>query len=124
MSRNDDKLDLFCDVSMIHEAAVRQVFDLMPEPAVISELSDLFKVFGDPTRVRILHALSISELCVCDLSAILSMSQSAVSHQLRVLKTARLVKNRRDGKVIYYSLLDEHVRSILKVGSEHIAEDR
>lgn len=117
-----DDRDLFCDLPMIHEEAVRRVFDLMPDEEGLTGLAELFKVFGDPTRIRILQALRHSELCVCDLSAILSMSQSAMSHQLRILKSARLVKNRREGRVVYYSLLDQHVEKILDVGGEHLAE--
>ncbi len=120
---HDDELDrLVCDVPLIHEEAVRKVFARMPDPTRLAGLADLFRVFGDPTRVRILQALRHSELCVCDLSAILSMSQSAISHQLRILKSARLVKNRREGRVVYYSLQDDHVKKILDIGSEHLGE--
>lgn len=85
-------------------------------------LADLFKVFGDPTRLRILHALSGQELCVCDIAGALGMTQSAISHQLRVLKQSQLVKFRRDGKAIYYSLADGHVHTILAQGLEHVTE--
>lgn len=85
-------------------------------------LSDLFKVFGDPTRIRILHALSCQELCVCDIADTLGMTQSAISHQLRVLKQSRLVNYRREGKTIYYSLADNHVHTILAQGLEHVME--
>lgn len=122
MHPSPDDRDIFCDIPMIHEQAVRQVYESMPPEARLVELADFFKVFGDPTRVRILCALHHSELCVCDLSALLGMSQSAVSHQLRVLKAARLVKNRREGKVIYYALMDHHVKEILDVGSQHLDE--
>lgn len=88
----------------------------------VSDLAELFKIFGDPTRIRILHAMSDSELCVNDIAGRLQMSQSSVSHQLRILKTSKLVKSRRDGKSIFYSLDDEHVRSILNMGMEHIME--
>lgn len=114
--------DMFCDVPMIHEEVVRRVFKLLPGEDTTTGLAEIFKVFGDPTRVRILQALRHSELCVCDLSALLSMSQSAVSHQLRILRGARLVRNRREGRVIYYSLMDDHVKTILDVGSEHLSE--
>lgn len=117
-----DDQDLFCDLPMIHEEAVRRVSGLMPDEDSLTGLAEFFKVFGDPTRIRILSALRHSELCVCDLSAILAMSQSAVSHQLRVLKSARLVKNRREGRVVYYSLLDQHLEKILDVGREHLTE--
>ncbi len=85
-------------------------------------LADLFKIFGDPTRIRILHALSMQELCVCDIAETLGMTQSAISHQLRVLKQTHLVKYRRDGKAIYYSLADDHVYTILAQGLEHVTE--
>ena len=88
----------------------------------LHHLADLFKVFGDPTRIRILHTLSIRELCVCDIARTLNMTQSAVSHQLRILKQFHLVKYRRDGKTIYYSLADAHIQSILNQGMEHITE--
>ncbi len=114
--------DMFCDVPMIHEKVVRRVFELLPGEDTTTGLAEIFKVFGDPTRVRILQALRHSELCVCDLSALLSMSQSAVSHQLRILRGARLVRNRREGRVIYYSLMDDHVKTILDVGNEHLSE--
>ncbi|HPX92732.1 MAG TPA: metalloregulator ArsR/SmtB family transcription factor [Bacillota bacterium] len=124
MDGKADQDNFCCDFPMIHEESVRHVLDLMPETENLSELAELFKVFGDFTRIRILQALRHSELCVCDLAAILSMSQSAVSHQLRILKSARLVKNRRQGRVVYYSLLDQHVKKILDVGHEHLEEDK
>ncbi|MCA5960601.1 metalloregulator ArsR/SmtB family transcription factor [Blautia sp. RD014234] len=85
-------------------------------------LADLFKVFGDPTRIRILYALSAGELCVCDIASVLNMTQSAISHQLRVLKQIKLVKFRREGKTVYYSLADAHVETILSQGLEHVQE--
>ncbi|MCC8064835.1 MAG: metalloregulator ArsR/SmtB family transcription factor, partial [Clostridiales bacterium] len=97
-----------CETNVIHEQNVAKVRLAMPDEDPIYEVAELFKVFGDSTRARIICALTISELCVCDLSCILNMSQSAVSHQLRILKQARIVKNRREGKVVYYSLDDEH----------------
>ena len=87
------------------------------------QLADLFKVFGDPTRIRILAILSKQELCVQDIADALSMTQSAISHQLRILKQSALVKFRREGKTIYYSLADDHVRTIINQGREHIEED-
>jgi len=119
INRKDDSL---CEFPMIHEEAVRKARKEMPDEEYLFELAEFFKVFGDSTRIRLLFALHDSELCVCDLSAILSMSQSAISHQLRVLKSARLVRSRRDGKVVYYSLDDEHVKDILDVGMEHLNE--
>ncbi|MCI8324331.1 MAG: winged helix-turn-helix transcriptional regulator [Lachnospiraceae bacterium] len=85
-------------------------------------LAELFKIFGDPTRIRILYAMLDTERCVNDIAGVLEMSQSSVSHQLRILKTSKLVKSRREGKSIFYSLDDEHVRSILNMGMEHIME--
>jgi ArsR family transcriptional regulator len=96
----------------------------MPEDSFVYDLSDFFKVLGDSTRIRILHALSLSEMCVCDLSCLLGMNQSAVSHQLKVLKMSRLVRNRKDGKVAYYMLADEHVRDIFECGALHITEKK
>lgn len=88
----------------------------------VSDLAELFKIFGDPTRIRILYAMLETELCVNDIAACLQMSQSSVSHQLRILKSSKLVKSRREGKLIFYSLDDDHVRSILSMGMEHIME--
>lgn len=112
-----------CDCSVIHQDAVSLVKANMPDEDPIYEVAELFKVFGDSTRARIICALSISELCVCDLSAILNMSQSAISHQLRILKQARMVKNRRSGKSVYYSLTDDHIRQLFATGFEHVMED-
>lgn len=89
---------------------------------VLYNLADLFKIFGDPTRIRILYALSAQELCVCDIADALEMTQSAISHQLRILKQVHLVKGRRDGKTIYYSLADSHVQTILAQGLDHVTE--
>lgn len=89
----------------------------------IEDLAELFKVFGDSTRIRILFVLFESEFCVCDLAATLNMTQSAISHQLKILKQSKLVKSRREGKSIFYSLADDHVRTIIAQGSEHIEED-
>ena len=88
------------------------------------ELSEFFKFFGDTTRIRILYVLFEKEVCVCDIAEILGMTLSAISHQLRILKTARLVKHRRDGKTVYYSLADDHVKTILGMGMEHRKEKR
>lgn len=112
-----------CDCNVIHEDAVALVRSKMPEEDPIYEVAELFKVFGDSTRARIICALSISELCVCDLSCLLNMSQSAISHQLRILKQARIVKNRRSGKSIYYSLDDEHIQRLFATAFEHVMED-
>ena len=96
--------------------------NVIPDPQTLQNLADLFKVFGDPTRIRILYALSAQELCVCDIAEILQMTQSAISHQLRVLKQMHLVKFRREGKTVFYSLADDHVYTILNQGIEHVKE--
>lgn len=111
-----------CDCTVIHEDLVEEVRKNMPQEELLYDLAEFFKVFGDSTRVRILWALDESEMCVCDIAVLLNMTQSAISHQLRVLKQARLVKNRREGKVVYYSLDDDHVRSIFDQGLTHIKE--
>jgi DNA-binding transcriptional ArsR family regulator len=94
----------------------------MHDEQTIVELAETFKVLSEPTRVRILHALSVEELCVCDISAVVQMTSSAVSHQLRILRTARLVRSRKDGKMVYYSLDDEHVRNLFEEGIRHLKE--
>jgi transcriptional regulator, ArsR family len=101
-----------CDCDVIHEDVVNQVKEKMPQEETLYDLAELFKVFGDTTRIKILWALDEAEMCVCDIAVLLNMTQSAISHQLRVLKQANLVKNRREGKVVYYSLNDEHVKQI------------
>ena len=111
-----------CETIGIHPETIYQVSTAMPEQESLSELADLFKLFGDSTRIRILWALSESEMCVCDLCALLNMKQPAVSHQLKNLKQSRIVKVRREGKVIYYSLDDTHIRTLLNMGMEHIRE--
>lgn len=109
-----------CNCNVIHGDIVERVREGMPEEEVLYSLAELFKVFGDTTRIRILYALFIEEMCVCDIAALLGMKQSAISHQLRVLKQARLVKYRRDGKIVYYSLDDDHVKNIFDQGLIHI----
>lgn len=111
-----------CDCDVIHQDVVNRVREKMPEEEILYDLAELFKVFGDSTRIRILWALEESEMCVCDIANLLNMTQSAISHQLRVLRQAALVKNRRDGKVVYYSLDDEHVQQIIDQGMTHIRE--
>lgn len=111
-----------CDSIVIHKEVVENTKTKMPDDTSLNELADFFKIFGDSTRVRILWALSLNQMCVCDIAALLNMSQSSISHQLRVLKQNKFVKNRRDGKVVYYSLLDEHISYILKQGLTHISE--
>ncbi|MCP4744642.1 MAG: helix-turn-helix transcriptional regulator [Desulfobacteraceae bacterium] len=109
-----------CEIKCIHHDIVSVVQNKLPAPGTLDRLSDFFKLFGDSTRVSILWALSESEMCVCDLCALLRMKQPAVSHQLKNLKQSRIVKNRRDGKVIYYSLDDDHIRKLLESGIDHI----
>ena len=111
-----------CDCNAIHEDIVNQVRDKMPQEESLYDLAELFKVFGDSTRIRILWALHETEMCVCDIAVLLNMTQSAISHQLRILKQANLVKNRKEGKVVYYSLVDDHVREIFDQGLIHINE--
>ena len=111
-----------CDCNVIHEDVVSRVREKMPQEETLYDLADLFKAFADSTRVRILWALDEAEMCVCDISFLLNMTQSATSHQLRILKQADLVKNRRDGKVVYYSLKDEHIKRIFDQGLVHTKE--
>ncbi len=111
-----------CGCVQVHEDAVREVLGHLPDDETLYDLAELFKVFGDSTRIKILYALFEAELCVCDISKLLGLTQSAVSHQLRVLKNSRLVKFRRDGKTVFYSLADDHVRKIIAQGMEHINE--
>lgn len=111
-----------CDIVATHEETIQKVKSGMPADKTIKELADFYKVFGDGTRVRILCALLQAEVCVCDLAELLEMTQSAISHQLRILKQMKLVKNRRDGKTVYYSLADGHIQTIISQGMEHIAE--
>ncbi|MBO6127720.1 MAG: winged helix-turn-helix transcriptional regulator [Pseudobutyrivibrio sp.] len=111
-----------CDEQCVHKELVANVLKDLPDEEVLYDLAELFKVFGDSTRVRILIALFEAELCVCDISETLNMTQSAVSHQLQILRTNKLVKSRREGKQVYYSLADEHVVTIIAQGLEHILE--
>ena len=111
-----------CEDCQIHPDRLDIVNSGMPEEEELYDLAELFKVFGDTTRIKIICALFESEMCVCDLSCLLNMTQSAISHQLRVLKSARLVKFRREGKVVYYSLDDEHIKHIYDAGLNHISE--
>lgn len=111
-----------CNCTIIHEDIISKVKESIPQEELLYDLADLFKIFGDTTRIKILCALFQAEMCVCDIAALLGMTQSSISHQLRVLKQARLVKYRRDGKVVYYSLEDEHVKHIFDQGLVHISE--
>ena len=116
------KNEEICECEVIHEETVNTVRSTFPPDETLFDLSDFYKIFGDTTRVKILYALDKSELCVCDISALLGMSVSAVSHQLHTLREADLVRSKRQGKIVYYSLADEHVKSILECGLEHIQE--
>ena len=111
------------DIAGTEDAAkIKEVTDALPDEDTLDELEELFKIFGDSTRIKILYVLHIKEMCVMDISLALGMSQSAISHQLRVLRQTRLIRSRRDGKNIYYSLADEHVHTIISMGLEHIEE--
>ena len=111
-----------CDFMHVHEDIVKKVQENMPGPEELQDLADFFKVFGDSTRIKILCMLWQSEMCVCDLAQSLRMTQSAISHQLRVLKQMKLVTNRREGKTVFYSLADGHIKTIMNQGLEHIRE--
>ena len=111
-----------CDCNSIHEEVVNAVRADMPDEETLMDVADIFKVFSDSTRIKILCALMRAEMCVCDISVLLNMTKSSVSHQLRILKQADLVKYRKDGRVIYYSLADDHVRTIFHQGLEHAIE--
>jgi len=106
----------------VHEQTVKRVNEIMPKDEELFDLAELFKVFGDSTRIRILYILFESEMCVCGIAEILGMTQSAISHQLQVLKKSKLVRFRREGKTVFYSLADSHVRTILDQGMEHVNE--
>ena len=111
-----------CDFVHVHKDIVKDVREHMPDVEKLQELADFFKVFGDSTRIRILCILLCGEMCVCDLAQTLDMTQSAISHQLRVLKQMKLVTNRREGKTVFYALADGHIRTIINQGMEHIQE--
>ena len=111
-----------CEFQFVHEDTVRRALEMMPAEDQLYDLAELFKVFGDSTRIKILYALFEAEMCVCDIAQLLGMSQSAISHQLQVLKKSKLVKYRREGKTVFYSLADSHVRTILGQGMEHVTE--
>ena len=116
------KETLVCESTVIHQEVIDQI--KLPEEEILYDLGDFFKILGDSTRIKILSALFQSEMCVCDIAALLGMTQSAISYQLRVLKQGRLVKHRKDGKVVYYSLDDDHIKHIVDQGLTHISEKR
>ena len=111
-----------CDFYQVHDDVVKAVKEKMPDEDELYDLAEIFKVFGDSTRIKILYVLFEQEMCVCDIAQLLNMTQSAMSHQLKMLKQSRLVNNRREGKAVIYSLADGHVRSIINQGLEHIKE--
>ena len=123
MQKDLDKEPVCCETVEVHEDLLRIVEQTLPEETELYDLAELFKVFGDSTRIRILFVLSSAEVCVCDLARVLKMTQSAISHQLRILKQNKLVKSRREGKSIFYSLADGHVSTIIAQGRDHIEED-
>ena len=123
MSMTGEPIDV-CEVSVIHEDVLARVRAKMPDETPVYEVSELFKVFGDSTRARIICALNVEEMCVCDLAALLGMSQSAISHQLRLLKVSRIVKCRKQGRVVYYSLDDAHIGQIFAMAFDHVMEER
>ena len=118
-----EKENMCCDTVEVHEDLLRIVHEKMPPEETMYTLAELFKVFGDSTRIRILFVLFEAEVCVCDLAKALNMTQSAISHQLRILKQSKLVKSRREGKSIFYSLADSHVRTIIAQGLDHVEEE-
>ena len=121
MKENEEKVPS-CEFHHAHEETVRKISAMMPDEDSLFDLAELYQVFGDSTRIKILYALFESEMCVCDIATLIGASMSAVSHQLRILKQASLVQYRREGKTVFYSLADDHVRSILGQGMEHISE--
>ena len=121
MNNIDDTVEC-CDCNEVHEELLKIVNETMPEETELYDLAELFKVFGDSTRIRILFVLFEAEVCVCDLAKVLNMTQSAISHQLLILKQNKLVNSRREGKSVFYSLADGHVRTIIAQGREHIEE--
>lgn len=121
MKNNEERVEC-CEFLNVHEDIVKLVTEHLPDEEQLYNLADFFKVFADSTRIKILYVLSQSEMCVCDIAQLLSATQSAVSHQLRTLKQMQLVKARREGKTVFYSLADNHIQTILSQGMEHISE--
>ena len=120
--RSKPDVEECCGFIHIHQDSIDKVDSMMPEEEKLADLAEFFRIFGDTTRIKILYVLLCCEMCVCDIAHILNISQSAVSHQLRTLKQMDLVRNRRDGKTIFYSLSDSHIKTILSQGLEHIEE--
>ncbi len=119
----DEEILDVCECREIHQDLLEKVEQAIPPEEELYDLAELFKIFGDSTRIRILFVLFEAEVCVCDLAQILHMTESAISHQLRILKANKLVKSRRSGKSVFYSLDDEHVRMIIAAGQQHIEEE-
>ena len=119
MAKKDDAR---CQETVVHQAQIERVQRKMPPDETLMDLAELFKIFGDSTRIRILYALMEGELCVCDIATLLGMSQSAISHQLRLLKQSKLVRYRREGKTVFYALSDSHVKTVIFQGLEHVEE--
>ncbi len=122
-NKNNNDIEM-CDFMHAHEDTVRSVRSRMPSDETLFDLAELYKIFGDSTRIKILYTLFESEMCVCDIASLVGVSQSAISHQLRLLKQVNLIKPRRDGKTVFYSLSDNHVRTIINNGMNHIAEKK
>ena len=122
MKRNHEHAES-CEYIHVNEDIVEKVNAQMPAEDDLADLAEFFKIFGDTTRIKMLYVLLCSEMCVCDLAQILSMTQSAISHQLRILKQMDLVKSRREGKTVFYSLSDGHIKTILSQGLDHIQEE-
>ncbi len=117
-----EREEMCCETTEVHEDLLKIVSETMPPETELYDLAELFKIFGDSTRIRILFVLFEADVCVCDLAEALHMTQSAISHQLKILKQNKLVKSRREGKSVFYSLADDHVRTIIAQGQEHIEE--
>ena len=116
MSNNE----FICDCNMIHQEVVKETLEKMPKQELFNQLAEFFKIIGDPTRTKILFALDQNEMCVCDIANVLGMTKSSISHQLAALRQSGIVKSRRDGKEVYYTLDDDHVKQVFEIGIEHI----
>ena len=121
MPGQNEPLDC-CEENQVHQDILQKVQSDLPDDEVLYDLAELFKVFGNSTRIKILYALFEAEMCVCDIADLLGLTQSAISHQLRTLKANKLVRSRREGKTVFYSLADQHVRSIIGQGMDHVME--
>jgi ArsR family transcriptional regulator, lead/cadmium/zinc/bismuth-responsive transcriptional repressor len=118
----DDENSFFCNCTVIHEDIINEVKKEITDDENLLNMSEFFKMFGDGTRLKIINALMLSEMCVCDLSALIGMNQSVISHHLKILRASRVIKFRREGKIVYYSLCDEHINLIFNQGKKHINE--